>query len=128
MSDHETWGNDDQITISKHVISPGLTSDDHLLEQAHILVHFEGEREMLEQVLIDAIECWQSVSAKDVLGEQYVTSLRQRLYREADFWIFGDYNNAPFFSFIQICDCLRLNPDFIRRRLLEWRHKHSADR
>lgn len=87
------------------------------------LANIEGERRMLQVMLIDAIECWQSVPEVEIMGEHYVASLRERLYREAHFWIFGRYNNAPFFSFTQTCDCLGVNPDFIRRRLLEWRQK-----
>jgi hypothetical protein len=83
---------------------------------------------MLQEILIDAIECWQSVSPIGVMDEEYVASLRERLYREANFWIFGDYSNPPFFSFTQVCECLGLNPDFIRRLLLELRHKQFAER
>ncbi|HJU11865.1 MAG TPA: hypothetical protein VJ728_13365 [Candidatus Binataceae bacterium] len=78
---------------------------------------------MLEQVLVDAIECWRAISLIDIGDEDCIASSRERLYREANFWIFGNYRNAPFFSFTQICDCLGLDPDFIRRRLLEWRRK-----
>jgi hypothetical protein len=83
--------------------------------------NFEAERRMLQEILIDAIECWRAISAIETRGT-CVTSSRERLYREANFWIFGEYNNAPFFSFAHTCDSLGLNPDYIRRRLLEWRH------
>jgi hypothetical protein len=96
-------------------------------EQSSNRIHrcssFEAERRMLQEILLDAIECWQFVSAITLTGGNYVTSLRERLYWEADFWIFGEYDNAPFFSFTQTCDCLGLNPEFIRRQLLEWRRK-----
>ena len=73
---------------------------------------------MLRQILIDAIECWQSMATKEIADESYTASSRERLYREASLWIFGKYKNAPFFSFAQVCECLGLDPDFIRRRLL----------
>jgi hypothetical protein len=84
----------------------------------------EPERKLLEAVLEDAIQCWQAcavvarvwrVSGYSSMGK------RQREYFEADFWFFGEYDNAPLFSFQKICDCLGLDPDFIRRRLREWR-------
>jgi hypothetical protein len=88
----------------------------------------EPERKLLEAVLEDAIQCWQAcaviapvwrVSGYSSMGK------RQREYFEADRWFFGEYDNAPLFSFQQICDCLGLDPDFIRRRLLEWRESQT---
>lgn len=106
------------------VNSARLSSADNRLERAHAFSTFEGERQMLKEVLLDAIECWQSVSPLRAMDQRYVTS-RDRLYREAHRWIFGDYCNPPFFSFTQVCDSLGLNPDFVRRRLLEWRNRPS---
>lgn len=88
------------------------------------------ERKLLEAILTDAIECWQecAVVATTWQVSGYSMGKRQRAYRDADFWIFGDYDNAPYWSFTEICGCLGLDPEFIRRRLLEWRTeaKHSA--
>ena len=84
----------------------------------------EPERKLLGAILQDAIECWQAcavvapvwrVSGYSQLGK------RQKNYYEADFWFFEEYDNAPYFSFQKICDHLGLEPDFIRRRLLDWR-------
>jgi hypothetical protein len=83
--------------------------------------NLEGERRMLEEMLLDAIDCWLSAAVAPSYGGSHFKSSRQRLHREADFWIFGKYNNSPFFSFSHTCDCLGLNADFVRRRLLEWR-------
>jgi hypothetical protein len=96
---------------------------EQFFDQLRRSTNFEAERRMLLEILLDAIECWQSVSVNGISGENYVTSRRERLYREANVWIFGQYHNAPFFSFTQTCDCLGLNPDFIRRRLMEWRRR-----
>jgi hypothetical protein len=88
----------------------------------------EPERKLLEAILQDAIECWQAcavvarvwrVSGYSSMGK------RQREYFEADQWFFGEYDNAPLFSFQKICDCLGLDADFIRRRLLEWRERQN---
>jgi hypothetical protein len=128
MHDCEIRSSINPIDHFQHVTSSGLSSTDQLLERARGSANLEGERQMLQEILLDAIECWQSASTIVPMNEEYVTSLRERLYREANFWIFGDYSNAPYFSFTQLCDCLDLNPDFIRRLLLEWRHKQSAGR
>jgi hypothetical protein len=79
----------------------------------------EGERRMLREMLLDAIECWQRAGLAKVAGGNSFNS-RERLHQEADRWIFGKYDNSPCFSFTKTCDCLGLDPDFIRRRLLEW--------
>lgn len=104
-----------------------MSGANHLVEKVHRFVTFEAERQMLKEMLLDAIECWQSVWVMGTPSYHCVTS-RERLFREAQLWIFGDYKNPPFFSFTQVCDCLGLNPDFIRRRLLEWRDEQSSDR
>jgi len=89
-------------------------------------VDFEAERRMLREILVDAIECWQAVSLRGFVNGDLVAGLRERLYREANVWIFGEYDNAPFFSFTQVCECLGLDPDFIRRRLLQWRRESKS--
>jgi hypothetical protein len=84
---------------------------------------FEGERKMLLEILVDAIECWQGVAVGGIVSDGYFEGVRQRLYREAEFWIFGNYGNPPHFSFTQACEWLGLDPDFIRRGLLEWKSR-----
>jgi hypothetical protein len=86
----------------------------------------EAEKRMLREMLADAIRCWQmSATYGHADGNYYVTS-RERLHREAAFWIFGEYDNRPFFSFAQVCQCLGLDTGFVRRRLLEWRRKAAS--
>jgi hypothetical protein len=120
----EIW--DDSVVEFEAACAPDRPTSEQFLDRLHGCTDFEAERRMLQEILADAIACWQSVSAIGVIDGNYVTSLRERLYREANFWIFGEYDNAPLFSFAQICDCLGLNPDFIRRRLLEWRRKSAG--
>lgn len=89
----------------------------------------EGHRLMLWGILTDAVHCWQRITTcgfrMSANANGYITT-SERLYREADFWIFGEYDNGPFFSFTQVCHCLGLDPDFIRRRLLEWRSQAAS--
>jgi hypothetical protein len=84
----------------------------------------DPERRLLHAVLRDAIECWQRLAFAGV-PEYGLVGRRQRDYREAEFWLFGQYDNAPFFSFTKICDCLGLDPDFIRGRLLGWKRAQT---
>jgi hypothetical protein len=73
--------------------------------------------------LIDAIECWRSSILFSLKRGSHVPGSWQYLDRDVNFWIFGDYDNAPFFSFTRICDFIGLDPVFVRQRLLEWRRK-----
>jgi hypothetical protein len=79
---------------------------------------FEGERQMLRDMLRDALECWTGAGGCD-------RRKRALLYRKADFWIFGRYNNQPYFSFAQTCNYLGINPDFVKRLLRDWRDKSA---
>jgi hypothetical protein len=123
----EMWNGDNSITDFDKLFAPDLLTPGQFFDRSRKFTNFEGERRMLRQILVDAIECWQSVSTIGAMDRNSVPGLRERLYREADFWIFGEYDNGPFFSFAETCDCLGLNPDFIRRRLLE-RRRLSAGR
>ncbi len=100
----------------------------HLRSNQDQELNVEAERQLLQEILMDAIECWQAALPFHSMGDEYATGLRERLHREANFWIFGEYRNAPFFSFTQVCECLGLDPEFVRRRLLEWKRKHSPQR
>lgn len=87
----------------------------------------EGERRMLLEMLMDAIECWQRTAAIGIRGGGYFISMREKLHREAEYWIFGNYINAPYFSFAGTCESLGLDPDFLRRGLLAWRRRRSSE-
>ena len=81
----------------------------------------DAERQMLLEMLADAIRCWQGTVTIGLKNGEYYFTSRQRLAAEAGFWIFGAYDNRPWFSFAQVCHWLELDPDFIRRKLLEGR-------
>jgi hypothetical protein len=87
---------------------------------------FEREQRLLLELLLDGIECWQGTSNEGISRDRGEKSARVQLRREAEIWIFGRYNNPPFFSFAQTCECLGLDPDFLRRRLLERRDRGST--
>jgi hypothetical protein len=87
---------------------------------------FDAERRMLQAMLLDAINCWQRRANAGFRYGGYVVGSRERLYREAEFWIFGDYDNAPSFSFACVCECLDINPDYLRSRLIQWREQSSS--
>ena len=74
-----------------------------------------GERRLMAAILEDAIDCFQKyLWAKDN---------RSRILRqEAESWFFSDDDSWPF-SFINVCEALDLEPDFLRRGLTTWKER-----
>ena len=76
------------------------------------------ERRLRIAVLEDAIDCFQK--------HLFATKERDRqLFREAEQWII-DTDRRPPFSFEQICEVLRLDPDYLRRGLRRWLQEELA--
>ena len=72
-----------------------------------------AEKELMVAVLSDAIECfWKYAMTREGVGP--------RLFREAQAWLFTDDEGQPF-SFLNICEALRLDPGYIRRGIREWK-------
>jgi hypothetical protein len=74
-----------------------------------------GERALMVAVLEEAILCFQ----KNVLGR---TTRQRRLFREAEEWLMSD-DRSGLYTFGRICDIAGLEPDYIRRGLLQWRER-----
>lgn len=78
----------------------------------------EGERRLMLAVLEDAVSCFQ----------KYAGARRprnQRLFREAEQWFLEEDSSWPF-SFEAVCAVLGFNPEYVRRRLMEWRDRLLA--
>lgn len=71
-----------------------------------------GEVALLRAVLADAFKCFYQATEKN-------TRRARRLAKEAEDWFFSDDANWPF-SFVNICAALRLEPGYLRRKLLLW--------
>lgn len=75
----------------------------------------EGEKRLMLAVLEDAVECFQKYySAKDKKG--------RKLFQETDDW-FRSKGPDWLFSFVNICQTLAINPEYVRWALLEWRER-----
>ena len=74
-----------------------------------------GEQRLMLALLTDALNVYQ----KGALSR--LTRLR-RLYVDAERWITADKANGNAFSFITVCDALEINPDLLRRRIMDWKH------
>ena len=73
----------------------------------------QPEKSLMSAVLLDAIECFQKYP---VLHDEY----ENRLFREAENWIL-DNDREWLFSFINICDALTIDPQYLRKGLLRWK-------
>ncbi len=82
-------------------------------------IHSQPECQLLWAVLKEAIETF--------MKHYPATTIRgQRLFHEAEQWIFqDDYNWLC--SFINICHILELDPEYIRRGLINWRDTQGAN-
>ena len=76
----------------------------------------EGEKRLMAAVLADAVEVY--------MKQAFNTDARaHQLFLDAETWLFGCEPGPSFFSFTNICDMLGLEPEYIRRGLVEWRAK-----
>jgi len=78
----------------------------------------DPERQLRIAVLRDAIRCFQ----------RYLDSSDRRermLYEDAVDWISSADRSEPF-SFENVCDALRLDPDYLRQRLGRWQEAERA--
>ena len=73
----------------------------------------QPERSLMFAVLLDAVECFQKYA---LLHDEYAT----RLFRETENWIL-DNDREWLFSFINICDALTIDPQYLRKGLLRWK-------
>jgi hypothetical protein len=78
----------------------------------------EGEKRLMAAVLADAVDCY--------MKHAFSTDTRSHnLFVDAKGWIFEDEKGPWFFSFINICDLLGLEPAYIRAGLLKWRERRE---
>ena len=73
----------------------------------------EGERRLMLAILEDAVDCFQKyLGTKESRG--------RLLCSDAEEWIMSD-DRSWLFSFVNVCEVLGLQPDFIRHGLQDWK-------
>jgi len=74
------------------------------------------ELALMRAVMEDAVRCYQ---------KQFVSTRRRavRLAREAEAWFFSDDTAWPY-AFLNLCEALEINPEYIRRGLRRWRQHY----
>lgn len=102
------------------LLSDLLVHPDQFFTQRDGALHRTGEYRLLVAVLQDAIIDWfRYRNASHPRG--------RRLFQEVSSW-FTSTDQVSLFSFENICAHLGIDPDYLRRGLLEWRPSHSNQR
>jgi hypothetical protein len=78
-----------------------------------------GEQRLMLALLTDALNVYQK-------GALSRLSRPRRLYVDAERWIVADRADTNAFSFETVCDALGINPDLLRRRIIDWKHSVRA--
>lgn len=78
-----------------------------------------GEYELVEAVLCAAIREYQKFAGLH-------TRYGERSFREVDGWFWAD-DREWYFSFLNICEILNLEPNYIRTGLKMWRERLQRD-
>ena len=73
----------------------------------------QPEKSLMFDVLVDAVQKFQKYAG---LRGQYA----KRCFRESENWIL-DNDREWLFSFINICDALTIDPQYLRKGLLRWK-------
>lgn len=75
----------------------------------------EPERRLAVAVLQDAVDCFQKhLRARERKARQ--------LFLDAEEWICSEDRSWPF-SFENVCDLLQINPEYLRRGLMQWKER-----
>jgi hypothetical protein len=100
------------------LIGSDYTWRDQYLSTLRRSEFLEPEKALLAALLQDAIDCFHKhATAQDREG--------QGLLREAEHWIMTDQDNWVF-SFRNVCTILGVDPQYIRRRVLDEKARHPT--
>ncbi len=101
---------------SGSVIQPDTVLPDQFFASLREKGFVEGEKRLMAAVLADAVDCYMKQAfSSDPRGQQ--------LFRDAEAWLFPEEPSRWFFSFVNICDVLGLEPDYLQHGLREWRQR-----
>ncbi len=95
------------------LFQPDTLLTEQYLDTYRRKTHLEPEKRLILAVLEDAVSCFQ----------KYVTAQRRKekaLFQEAEEW-FMEKDSDLFFSFENICESLGLDPDYLRKGLVQWK-------
>jgi hypothetical protein len=114
---------DTGLSMEERVTSlfqPDTLLPDQYLDTFRRKLHLEPEKKLMLAILEDAIACYQKyLFARDSKGKA--------LFEEAKEWV-EEVNGAGVFAFDSVCEILGLNPDYLRRGMIEWKTAALAQR
>ncbi len=95
------------------LFQPDTLLTEQYLDTYRRKTHLEPEKRLILAVLEDAVSCFQ----------KYVTAQRPKekvLFRDAEEW-FLEKDSDSIYSFENICESLGLDPDYLRKGLVQWK-------
>jgi hypothetical protein len=102
------------------LFQPDTLIPDQFLQTFRRLTHLQPEKRLMLAVLEDGVACFQKyLHARDGRGK--------RIFRETEEWVTAEPSDAPF-SFINVCETLGFNADYLRRGLMNWKAAQLANR
>ncbi len=99
------------------LFQPDSLLSEQYLETYRRKTHLEPEKRLMFAILEDAVGCFQ----------KYVSAQRRKemaLFQEVEEW-FMEKDSDEFFSFENICESLGLDPDYLRKGLMQWKEKQQ---
>jgi len=107
---------DQKLSMEERVTTlfqPDTLLPEQFLDTYRRKFHLEPEKKLMQAILEDGIACFQKyLFARDGKGKA--------LFREAETWV-DDQGSDTVFSFDSVCECLGLDPDYLRRGLTAWK-------
>jgi hypothetical protein len=114
--ERSSFETDDKITS---LFEPDTLASTHYFQNFRRKAALEPEKRLMLSMLEDAVRSFQI----------YLTARRgrgKRLFNEAEEWIMMT-DDQWIFSFVNVCDSLGFNPEYIRQGLRRWKQKTLAN-
>jgi hypothetical protein len=102
------------------LFQPDILLADHYRETTRKKTLLEPEKELMLAVLEDALYCFQ----RNIFAR---TKKEKVLLREAKDWILEE-NSPGLFSFETICETLNIDPNYLRKGLMDWKRSTLKER
>ena len=107
------WSNINDLDDSDVVLQPDPLVSYEYFESFRRKEALEPEKQLLEAMLADAINLYRLHAFAGSIE-------KKRLFSEAQRWLWSDDWRWPF-SFRNVCEVLGLDPDYLRRGLMQWK-------
>ena len=102
------------------LFQPDTLLPEQYLDTFRRKLQLEPEKKLMLAILEDAIACYQKyVFARDSKGKG--------LFEEAEQWV-NEKAGGSVFAFDSVCESLGLNPEYLRRGLVDWKSGARARR